>query len=34
VSAVGVQVFWAASLLVLGQVVLRAGRRRLEVQGG
>ena len=28
------QVFWVAALLVLGQVVLRAGRRRLEVQGG
>jgi ABC-2 type transport system permease protein len=28
------QVFWASLLLVLGQVVLRAGRRRLEVQGG
>jgi len=34
VSAVGVQVFWAVALLVLGQAVLRAGRRRLEVQGG
>jgi ABC-2 type transport system permease protein len=34
VSAVAVQVFWAAVLIVLGQVVLRAGRRRLEVQGG
>ena len=33
-SAVGVQVFWAVALLALGQVVLRAGRRRLEVQGG
>ena len=33
-SAVAVQVLWAAALLVLGQVVLRAGRRRLEVQGG
>lgn len=28
------QVFWATVLLGLGQVVLRAGRRRLEVQGG
>ena len=28
------QVFWAAALLLLGQAVLRAGRRRLEVQGG
>jgi ABC-2 type transport system permease protein len=33
-SAVAVQVFWAAVLLALGQVVLRAGRRHLEVQGG
>ena len=33
-SAVGSQLFWAAALLVAGQVVLRAGRRRLEVQGG
>jgi ABC-2 type transport system permease protein len=29
-----VQVFWALALLGLGQLVLRAGRRRLEVQGG
>lgn len=28
------QVVWAVLLLALGQVVLRAGRRRLEVQGG
>jgi len=34
VSAVAVQVFWAVVLLAVGQVVLRAGRRRLEVQGG
>lgn len=34
VSAVAVQVFWAVALLALGQVVMRAGRRRLEVQGG
>ena len=33
-SAVLVQVFWAAALLTVGQVLLRAGRRRLEVQGG
>src|SRR6478609_319789 len=33
-SAVAVQVFWALALLGLGQLVLRAGRRRLEVQGG
>ena len=33
-GAVGVQVFWAAALLGLGQLVLSAGRRRLEVQGG
>ncbi|MDN5766207.1 MAG: ABC-2 family transporter protein [Humibacillus sp.] len=34
ISAVGVQVFWAVALLGLGQFVLSAGRRRLEVQGG
>jgi ABC-2 type transport system permease protein len=33
-SSLAVQVCWAAALLGLGQVVLRAGRRRLEVQGG
>jgi ABC-2 type transport system permease protein len=33
-TAVASQVFWAAALLAAGQVVLRAGRRRLEVQGG
>jgi ABC-2 type transport system permease protein len=33
-SAVAVQLYWATLLIVLGQVVLRAGRRRLEVQGG
>lgn len=33
-SAVAVQLFWAVALLVLGQLVLRAGRRHLEVQGG
>ena len=33
-SSLAVQVCWAVALLVLGQVVLRAGRRRLEVQGG
>lgn len=33
-SAVAVQVFWAVVLLALGQLVLRAGRRHLEVQGG
>lgn len=33
-SALGVQAFWAVALLAAGQVVLRAGRRHLEVQGG
>lgn len=33
-SALEVQVCWAAVLLALGQLVLRAGRRHLEVQGG
>ncbi|HET7398900.1 MAG TPA: ABC-2 family transporter protein [Intrasporangium sp.] len=33
-GALGSQVFWAVMLLAVGQVVLRAGRRRLEVQGG
>ncbi len=28
------QVVWVAALAVAGQLVLRAGRRRLEVQGG
>ncbi|EWT03549.1 ABC transporter permease [Intrasporangium oryzae NRRL B-24470] len=34
IATMATQVFWATALLVLGQVVLRAGRRRLEVQGG
>lgn len=34
VPTIASQVFWAASLLTLGQVVTRAGRRKLEVQGG
>lgn len=33
-STLGVQLLWAAVLLVTGQAVLRAGRRRLEIQGG
>ena len=33
-TSLAIQVFWVAALLGLGQVVLRAGRRRLEVQGG
>jgi ABC-2 type transport system permease protein len=33
-STLGVQLLWAAVLLATGQAVLRAGRRRLEVQGG
>lgn len=28
------QLAWAAVLLIAGQVVLRRGRRHLEVQGG
>jgi ABC-2 type transport system permease protein len=30
----GLQVFWAAALLALGRLALRAGARRLVVQGG
>jgi ABC-2 type transport system permease protein len=33
-SSLGVQAGWAVALLVAGQLVLRAGRRHLEVQGG
>jgi len=33
-TSLAIQLFWVSALLVLGQVVLRAGRRRLEVQGG
>jgi len=33
-TAIAQQLFWATALLVVGQLVLRAGRRRLEVQGG
>ena len=33
-STLAVQLFWAVALLGLGQAVLSAGRRRLEVQGG
>lgn len=33
-SSVGSQVFWAVVLLGVGRLVLRMGRRRLEVQGG
>jgi len=31
---VAVQLAWVAAVAVLGQVLIRAGRRRLEVQGG
>lgn len=31
---VGVQCFWLLVLIALGQLLLRAGRRKLEVQGG
>ncbi|CCF62104.1 Putative ABC-type uncharacterized transport system, permease component [Nocardia cyriacigeorgica GUH-2] len=33
-QVVGVQFFWVVVIGALGQVLLRAGRRRLEVQGG
>ncbi|GAB3275357.1 ABC transporter permease [Kineosporia babensis] len=33
-SVVAVQLAWIAGALVLGQLITRAGRRRLEVQGG
>lgn len=32
--SIATQLFWALALLALGQIVLRAGRRHLEVQGG
>ncbi|MEU0540790.1 ABC-2 family transporter protein [Nocardia sp. NPDC005978] len=31
---VAVQLFWLVTLIALGQVLLRGGRRKLEVQGG
>lgn len=31
---VAVQLFWLATLIAVGQALLRAGRRKLEVQGG
>ncbi|WP_084529269.1 ABC transporter permease [Nocardia crassostreae] len=34
VQNVAVQCFWLIALVVLGQLMLRAGRRKLEVQGG
>ncbi|MCE0535853.1 ABC-2 family transporter protein [Kineosporia rhizophila] len=34
VQAVAVQFAWIAAVLVVGQLMTRAGRRRLEVQGG
>ena len=33
-TSLAVQVLWAVVLLAVGQAVMRAGRRRLEVQGG
>ncbi|MFC3962761.1 ABC transporter permease [Nocardia jiangsuensis] len=33
-AVVGVQVFWALVMAALGQALLAAGRRKLEVQGG
>lgn len=33
-SIIGVQLAWAAGILVLGQLMTRGGRRVLEVQGG
>jgi ABC-2 type transport system permease protein len=30
----GLQAFWGAALLLLGRVVLRAGMRKLVIQGG
>jgi ABC-2 type transport system permease protein len=33
-TSLAIQLFWVTALLALGQVVLHAGRRRLEVQGG
>ncbi|MDF0529597.1 ABC-2 family transporter protein [Tsukamurella sp. 8F] len=34
VSTVGIQIAWVTATLVLGTVLTRAGRHRLEVQGG
>ncbi|MFI6867644.1 ABC transporter permease [Nocardia sp. NPDC050406] len=34
VGLVAAQLFWFVALVVVGQLVLRAGRRKLEVQGG
>jgi ABC-2 type transport system permease protein len=34
VPTLAAQVLWAAAMLVVGQVAMRAGRRKLEVQGG
>ncbi|NNH73609.1 ABC transporter permease [Nocardia uniformis] len=34
VGLVAAQIFWFFALLAAGQLVLRAGRRKLEVQGG
>ena len=33
-SAIGTQAIWAVALIIVGQIVLRAGMRRLVVQGG
>ncbi|TLF73630.1 ABC transporter permease [Nocardia cyriacigeorgica] len=33
-AVVGIQLFWVVAIGALGQMLLRAGRRRLEVQGG
>ncbi|MGQ4596449.1 ABC-2 family transporter protein [Nocardia sp. R6R-6] len=33
-SVVGVQAFWVLAIAIVGRVLLVAGRRRLEVQGG
>ena len=34
VGLLGLQAFWAAALLLLGRLVLRAGMRKLVIQGG
>jgi ABC-2 type transport system permease protein len=34
VGLLGLQAFWAATLLLLGRLVLRAGMRKLVIQGG